>query len=491
MNMNKVRRAEIEYCAENPVYYIETYVRIEHKGASPLIQPFKLWEGQKSAVESLYASPRNIILKARQLGFTWLVLAISSLKLLDRPGRRCGAISQKEDEAMELVRRMEVIFGHMPEIICDEKNAPIGWSGPTYTKKAMSITLHFPGEPDSVFLAEASGPNPFRGQSMDEVLIDEMAFQDRAVEMFSAIFPTINDGGAACTIISTNKRGSLFEEKYTDPDFGFNKVFRGWRTNPNRTDDWYKKTLAALGPAETALEYPETEQEALEMVGGLMFPEIRAETHMGKADFWDDEVIRYVSIDYGLDMFSCLWIAVNTKGKARVYRELHEPNMPIGAACDLFKRVNEGEKIELILAPGDLWNREQLHGKSRADFFAENGMNLTRSSRDFEAGVSAMKEWFSIGEDGTANLTFENCPVTYKHLQKILADPKRPSVYAKQPHELTHSCDSLRYFCIYYISPANKKKPAAKQWTEDMLEDYNNANESEKKYLIKIWGEPT
>ena len=118
-------------------------------------------------------------------------------------------------------------------------------------------------------------------------------------------------------------------------------------------------------------------------------------------------------------------------------------------------------------------------------------MNLTRSSRDFEAGVSAMKEWFSIGEDGTANLTFENCPVTYKHLQKILADPKRPSVYAKQPHELTHSCDSLRYFCIYYISPANKKKPVEKQWTEDMLEDYNNANESEKKYLIKIWGEPT
>ena len=69
MDMNKVRRAEIEYCAENPVYYIETYVRIEHKGESPLIQPFKLWEGQKSAVESLYASPRNIIQKARPLAF--------------------------------------------------------------------------------------------------------------------------------------------------------------------------------------------------------------------------------------------------------------------------------------------------------------------------------------------------------------------------------------------------------------------------------------
>ena len=58
---------------------------------------------------------------------------------------------------------------------------------------------------------------------------------------------------------------------------------------------------------------------------------------------------------------------------------------------------SEGEDIELVLAPPDLWNRSQESGRSRAQLFSEAGLVLTRSSRDFAAGCAAMKEWLAAG----------------------------------------------------------------------------------------------
>jgi hypothetical protein len=453
-----LRSDELKFCAKHPVYFIETYVKIEHKGKDPLIQPFMLWDGQKSALRSIVSHPRNIILKARQLGITWLVLSDAARRMLTKTGFHCGAISRAEDEAAELVRRMEVILGNMRELICEEKSAPVGWTGPTYTAKAMEITIHFKNGPDSIFKAALSGPNAFRGFSLDEMILDEWAFQLNAYDLWKATFPTINDSGASVVGLSTIARGSLFEDIYTNPDNGFNKIFLPWNTNPARDDKWYADTVKALGPAETLEEYPSTVEEALMIPGGQMFPEVRAETHIvhGTDGFWEGNVVRYVCIDYGLDMFSCHWIAINSEGRARIYREFEQSNLTIAQACDAYHsqldRGRDGsiEKIKAIIAPGDLWNRDQVHGRSRALIFQENGMTLTKASRDFEGGVSAMKQWLAVSPDGKAYLTFEDnsAPSLYKCLQKILVDPKKPNVYAKQPHELTHGPDSLRYFRI-------------------------------------------
>lgn len=490
----QIRAKEYAYCLEHPIYFVETYVKIEHKGKNPLIQPFTLWDGQKRALESIVSNKRNIILKARQLGITWLVLSNAARKLVCRTGYHVGAVSRAEDEAAELVRRLAVILDNMPALIANEENAPAGWTGATFKKKSMEITIHFPdGSPDSIFKAALSGQNALRGFSLDEVILDEWAFQTWDRELWNAIFPTINDSGACVTGLSTIKRGSLFEDIFTNPDNGFNKIFLSWRTNPERDDAWYSATVGALGAAATLEEYPDTIEEALMIPGGQAFPEVKAETHKVYHDdgFWEEPVVRYVSIDYGLDMFSVHWIAINTKGKARVYREFNESNMTIGAACDAYKRLTGDEKISMILAPSDLWNRDQVHGKSRALFFHEHGMTLTKVSRDFEGGVAAMKQWLSVGEDGKANLTIEDAPKLYKCLQKILIDPKKPNVYAKQPHELTHSVDSLRYFCIYYISPAEKiKEKRSRLWTQDLLDDYSRADAEIRKIMEERYGKP-
>lgn len=105
-----------------------------------------------------------------------------------------------------------------------------------------------------------------------------------------------------------------------------------------------------------------------------------------------------------------------------------------------------------------------------------------------------MKEWFKPIGEGKSKLTIlDGCaPNLYKCLQKIQKDKKKPNVYAKDPHDLTHDVDSLRCFCIYWTIKADKMKESQRRkvWTDDLLEDYQNANDEEKAYLVAKYGEP-
>ena len=100
-----VRKAEAKYCMEHPAYFVETYVHIEDKDAAELIVPFKLWDGQKKALQAFANDRLIVVLKARQLGFTWLALAEASRLLALNTGRTVVGLSRTEDEAKELVRR--------------------------------------------------------------------------------------------------------------------------------------------------------------------------------------------------------------------------------------------------------------------------------------------------------------------------------------------------------------------------------------------------
>jgi hypothetical protein len=111
-----------------------------------------------------------------------------------------------------------------------------------------------------------------------------------------------------------------------------------------------------------------------------------------------------------------------------------------------------------------------------------------------------MKEWLKpqvnpiTEEVGKSKLTIleDAAPNLYKCLQKIQKDKKKPNVYAKDPHDLTHDVDSLRCFCVYWTVKAEAKTKAQKKqiWTEDMIEDYLNANEDGRAYLEAKYGVP-
>lgn len=60
-----------------------------------------------------------------------------------------------------------------------------------------------------------------------------------------------------------------------------------------------------------------------------------------------------------------------------------------------------------------------------------------------------------------------------------------------QGNVISHNCDALRYYCIYWTHGGSTKgKKERKRWRPDQWEDYRNANAKDKQYLISIWGEP-
>ena len=97
--LERIRESEIEYCRDHIEYFIDTYGHIEDKDADELIQPFKMWKEQRDALMSIMAHKWTVILKARQLGLSWLVLHIAAHLLLTKRGATAIGLSKTEEEA--------------------------------------------------------------------------------------------------------------------------------------------------------------------------------------------------------------------------------------------------------------------------------------------------------------------------------------------------------------------------------------------------------
>lgn len=203
-------------------------------------------------------------------------------------------------------------------------------------------------------------------------------------------------------------------------------------------------------------------------LAGCFFPEFREETHVIDPFVRIDAAWRkYRAIDYGLDMFACLWIAQDHEGRSYVYREVQHSGLIVSEAAELMLRLTPPhETVEFTIAPPDLWSRQKDSGKSMAALFAENGVGLLRASSSRVQGWMALKELlrpFRGGADRPALLVTRECAGLRRCLPALQHDRKNPSDCAVEPHEITHICDALRYYAVTRTLSA----PLRAQHTED------------------------
>lgn len=196
-------------------------------------------------------------------------------------------------------------------------------------------------------------------------------------------------------------------------------------------------------------------------MAGTFFPEFRKETHV-IAPFVrvPREWKKYRAFDYGLDMFACLWVAVDFEGRAYVYREVQQSGLIVSEAAKLANALTPPEEhIEFTIAPPDMWNRQKDSGRSMAEIFAQNGLGLLKASNNRVQGWMAVKELLKPMKSDTDRpglLVTENCVGLIRNLPAIQHDEKNPSDCATEPHEITHICDAARYFCVTRVLGAQK-----------------------------------
>lgn len=267
-------------------------------------------------------------------------------------------------------------------------------------------------------------------------------------------------------------------KEYTDST-GRTRVFIPAKVQENKflmdCDPDYIKRLEQL---------PESERKALldgewDIFEGQYFTEFRKEIHVIDPIIIPEHWRRYITLDYGLDMLACYWIAVDEQGNAYVYKELYESNLIISEAAKRIKEVYGTDEIYKKYAPPDLWNRRQETGKSAADIFKENGISLVKSNNDRVQGWYNVKEWIKpyqtrdeqTGKEVTtaALKIFKNCLNLIRCLPQLQHDEKNPNDVANQPHELTHGPDAIRGFCS--TRPRPSIKPIENKFPINSIED--------------------
>lgn len=245
---------------------------------------------------------------------------------------------------------------------------------------------------------------------------------------------------------------------YTDAQ-GNTRIFIPARVQDNRflmeKDPGYLKRLMQLDDStKKALLYGRWD-----IFEGQFFPEFDPDTHVVKPFPVPKSWRRYLSVDYGLDMLAALWIAVDERGHAFVYREVYEPGHIISSAAERLKSAQQGEKIFQCLAPADLFSRRQETGRSVIDIFAEHGLYFDMSPNLRAPGWYSLREWLKpvFDEQGikTARLKIFDCCVNLiRTLPALCYDEKDPSDCSITPHEITHAPDALRGFAAS-LTPAD------------------------------------
>ena len=222
---------------------------------------------------------------------------------------------------------------------------------------------------------------------------------------------------------------------------------------------------------------PEKERKALkdgnwDIFDGQYFKDFDRSVHVIEPFMIPDNWDRYRTLDYGLDMLACYWIAIDGQGNEYVYKELYENDLIISVAAKRILEMDGEDKIRTTYAPPDLWNRRNDTGKSAAEIFRENGVYLSKSSNNRVIGWYSVQEHLKIIEKKdeqtgevfrTAKLRiFDTCHNLIRTLPVIQRDEKNPNDCAKEPHELTHAPDAIRGFCI-------ERTKATKIMTEEEL----------------------
>lgn len=208
-------------------------------------------------------------------------------------------------------------------------------------------------------------------------------------------------------------------------------------------------------------------------LGGNYFPEFSDKLHVVEPFKIPRHWKRYRAFDYGLDMLACVWFAVDEEGHNYLYREYSAPNLIVqDAARAILDHTMPDEDIEITFAPPDMWNRQKDSGKTMAEVFMENGVFIVRADNNRVQGHMLMKDAMAKRSDGKPSLmVFRTCKQTIDDIKDIQADDRNPNDCAKEPHELTHRVDAVRYYCISRVLVAERERAAEELKEEEEEEE--------------------
>lgn len=257
--------------AKDPQYFARGYGSIQPEVGDAI--PFELWPEQEAVLAEFIDQLRVVILKARQLGLTWLALHYALwLQAFCKETRNAKilALSKHGGDATKLLQRARQINNRLPKFLRQTESND--------TARSLS-RLKFEGRGEMISLAGT--PDAARSETATLALVDEFAHirNQQAQPTWTALQPTLGAAGKAIVIFTGNgpsnvpgdgqAAAKLFEQANSGALDDMRAVFLPSSVDPRRTDAWKKRMRATyLSDEDFEIEYAESIEQALQGKSG-------------------------------------------------------------------------------------------------------------------------------------------------------------------------------------------------------------------------------
>jgi hypothetical protein len=221
-------------CSRNPVYFIETYMKIVHVDRGLI--PFKLYDYQHDMVNSFNLERNTIVVSARQSGKSVTVCAFILWYILFHEDKSVALLANKGETAREILSRVELAYQHLPLWL---QHGIKEWN-------KGSLIL----ENNSRVFASSTSSDGIRGYAINLLFIDEAAFIDNWDEFFTSVYPTISSGiSTKVVLVSTPNGLNHFHAIWNNAKKrlnNYNPILVRWQQVPGRDKKWRQETLSGL-----------------------------------------------------------------------------------------------------------------------------------------------------------------------------------------------------------------------------------------------------
>lgn len=347
--------------------------------------------------------------------------------------------------------------------------------------------------------------NEYQGVEYDVIFLEEAtqlserAFQylqtciRGANEFPKRMYLTCNPGGVGHSwvkrlFIDKDYREDPENPERTENPADYTFIFATVDDNPwvLKSSPMYLKNLANL-PEDLRMAHRYGDWDAM---SGSYFKGFTPATHVMPHFKIPENWPIYRAFDYGLDMFAVGWFAVDTDGRSWCFREFEKKDLIVqDAARAAINCTLPGENVVATYAPPDMWSRMKNTAKTMAELFNESGLPIYRSDNNRVQGHMIMKDMMSpiplndpyvksLFKEGEAPeklpglMFFDSVQKVVDDIISIQADDKNPNDCAKMPHDVTHTVDMCRYYCINRVLTPEPVKEELPDDDEEHEEDY-------------------
>ena len=244
-NFTKKQVAEYLKCAEDPIYFIRTYIKIVSLDEG--IIPFKMYDFQESMVGKFHKHRFNIAKLPRQSGKSTIVTAYLLWYVLFNDNVNVAILANKAPTAREMLGRLQLSYENLPRWL---QQGILGWN-----KGSLEL------ENGSKILASSTSASAVRGMSFNIIFLDEFAFVPNhiAEQFFASVYPTISSGKKTKVIIISTPHGmNQYYKLWHDAERGANNYVSTevhWSQVPGRDAKWKQQTIENTSEAQFRVEF--------------------------------------------------------------------------------------------------------------------------------------------------------------------------------------------------------------------------------------------